>query len=88
MNSKESSAPADSQHIQKVPRKEGKGDKAETKSEDTLANLHKLEIETVRSSFTKEEYDIYFKYQTTIHKEKPSELSEKGYTSKLFLNEI
>lgn len=88
INIQESSAPPHSKHIQKAPKKEGKADKPENKSENTLVNLHKLEIETVPSSFTKEEYDIYFKYQTTIHKEKASEVSEKGYTSKQLLNEI
>ncbi|KAL0094775.1 arginine-tRNA-protein transferase [Phycomyces blakesleeanus] len=40
---------------------------------------HTLEVLLEPSSFTKEKYDLYCKYQTEIHKDEPSELKPESF---------
>ncbi|KAG2178091.1 hypothetical protein INT43_003344, partial [Umbelopsis isabellina] len=47
------------------------------KSDDTPE--HKFEIEMEPSSFTKEKFDLYCKYQIEIHHDPPSKLKEKSF---------
>eukprot|EP01102_Stenamoeba_stenopodia_P013639 TRINITY_DN4454_c0_g1_i1.p1 TRINITY_DN4454_c0_g1~~TRINITY_DN4454_c0_g1_i1.p1 ORF type:complete len:539 (+),score=109.43 TRINITY_DN4454_c0_g1_i1:22-1617(+) len=42
---------------------------------------HKFEIQTVRSAFDKECFDVYVKYQMKIHGDKPGKNTEESYTN-------
>lgn len=72
---------------EKKEKKEKKGKEEKVKSKEEKKgnpfskDLHRIEVTTVPSSFIQEEYDIFYKYQRTIHKEPPSKVSESGYTS-------
>jgi hypothetical protein len=49
---------------------------------------HRLEIVTVKSSFSKEEFQLYCKYQKSIHRDKEEKLTEKSYTSTFFKKHV
>ncbi|KAI8981485.1 arginine-tRNA-protein transferase [Pilobolus umbonatus] len=46
---------------------------------DTQENESRLKFVLERSSFSKEKYDLYCKYQVAIHKDEPKELSESSF---------
>jgi arginine-tRNA-protein transferase len=74
--------------------KKSKKEKKETKISEVTSkpNVHKLEVmaaaslnqvskvQTVRSKFTQEEFELYKRYQVSVHNDDPDDLTEKGYT--------
>ncbi|KAI8066115.1 arginine-tRNA-protein transferase [Thamnidium elegans] len=48
-------------------------------SEVEEENSHKLKIELEPSSFTKEKFDLYCKYQVSVHHDTEDDLSESGF---------
>eukprot|EP01114_Cavostelium_apophysatum_P000530 TRINITY_DN10481_c0_g2_i1.p1 TRINITY_DN10481_c0_g2~~TRINITY_DN10481_c0_g2_i1.p1 ORF type:complete len:564 (+),score=141.80 TRINITY_DN10481_c0_g2_i1:30-1721(+) len=59
---------------------QGKKRQKKASKQETTSPAHKLEITLAPSEFTKEEYEIYKKYQIAVHKDEPHEVTEKGYT--------
>ncbi|KAI9245794.1 arginine-tRNA-protein transferase [Helicostylum pulchrum] len=48
-------------------------------SEVEEENSHKLKIELEPSSFTEEKFDLYCKYQVSVHRDAEDDLSESGF---------
>ncbi|RIA89300.1 arginine-tRNA-protein transferase [Glomus cerebriforme] len=48
-------------------------------AEDQQDWKHRLRIVFERSSFSKEKYELYYKYQTKIHNDEPYEVTEGGF---------
>jgi len=46
---------------------------------DVEASPHTYEFEVVNDDFSQEEYEIYREYQIAVHKDKPGEISPRGY---------
>lgn len=48
-------------------------------SENTSSNIHQLTIDTTFSNFTQEKYDLYKKYQMSVHKEDENKITIDGF---------
>jgi arginine-tRNA-protein transferase len=54
--------------------------KRKTEHEDNEEPEIDITVETEPASFSQEKYELYKKYQITVHNDKEEELSEKGFT--------
>ncbi|CAJ0828608.1 10129_t:CDS:2 [Entrophospora sp. SA101] len=73
--------------------KQQQSNKKPTKTFDIIESIHESEkiegkhrfkIVLEKSSFTKEKYQLYFKYQTNVHDDKEYEVSESGFRRFLY----
>lgn len=55
-------------------------EKKEKEGGDESSSSDSIFMETEKASFTEEKYQLYKKYQVTVHGDKEEELSEKGFT--------